>query len=276
MPFTSDIVAAYRLAHYAVLARPELVLRIGEPSARLDALLDERGASEAAFLTAYNPQSEARGAAQNEKAAAELERALDDAKYSRLAAEGRDPRGGGPAERGVLALGLPREAAASLGRRFGQNAIVHAARGSAPELVLIPARIVLDTNAWLDWLVFNDPAIAPLRAAIDDGRAALSMDEACAAELQGVLGRQFGRRTLDPAGQAAAIAEARRLSLFVQTPAGLPKLPVCRDPDDQKFLALAAAAGADFLVTKDAALLELARRPLAFRIVQTAFLRQHF
>jgi len=35
------------------------------------------------------------------------------------------------------------------------------------------------------------------------------------------------------------------------------ELPVCRDFADQRFLSLAAAVGADVLVTGDAALLEL-------------------
>jgi predicted nucleic acid-binding protein len=37
---------------------------------------------------------------------------------------------------------------------------------------------------------------------------------------------------------------------------------VCRDASDQKFLELARDCGADFLVTKDAALLVLARRKI--------------
>jgi len=45
------------------------------------------------------------------------------------------------------------------------------------------------------------------------------------------------------------------------------RLPACRDPDDQKFLEAAQAAHAGFLVTKDRALLDLAQRPLPFRIV---------
>jgi predicted nucleic acid-binding protein len=46
------------------------------------------------------------------------------------------------------------------------------------------------------------------------------------------------------------------------------KLPVCRDPDDQKFLELAAAAKADCLVTRDRDLLRLTRRCAPwFRIV---------
>ena len=38
-----------------------------------------------------------------------------------------------------------------------------------------------------------------------------------------------------------------------------PKLPRCKDRDDQKFLELARDAGADWLVTADKALLRLAR-----------------
>ena len=52
------------------------------------------------------------------------------------------------------------------------------------------------------------------------------------------------------------------------------RLPLCRDPDDQKFLEAALAARAEFLLTRDRALLELApraghaqRRALPFRIL---------
>lgn len=38
------------------------------------------------------------------------------------------------------------------------------------------------------------------------------------------------------------------------------KLPLCSDKDDQKFLELARDVGADILITKDKALLKLARK----------------
>ena len=58
------------------------------------------------------------------------------------------------------------------------------------------------------------------------------------------------------------------LSRLTDVPVSNLNLPHCSDPDDQKFLELAAAVAADFLVSKDKALLELERRPgLGFRIV---------
>ena len=50
-----------------------------------------------------------------------------------------------------------------------------------------------------------------------------------------------------------------------------PPLPRCQDRDDQKFLELAARAGADLLVSKDKALLKLrGRTRLGFEIVKPA------
>ena len=94
-------------------------------------------------------------------------------------------------------------------------------------------RLVLDTNVWLDWLVFDDPGIAAIRDA----------------------------------------AQCRRIARRSDTIAAPPgALPACRDPDDQKFLETAFAAKADFLVTKDRELLALGKKPgrLPFRIVTPA------
>jgi putative PIN family toxin of toxin-antitoxin system len=130
-------------------------------------------------------------------------------------------------------------------------------------------RLVLDTNVWLDWLVFDEPAIAPLRAAHDARRIEIVMDAACEAELVRVLAYDLGRHSIDVEAQAVCIARCRGIVKGMQ--AGLAHgLPQCRDPDDQKFLTLAYAARADVLVTKDQALLELSRRVTHFRIVAPA------
>jgi putative PIN family toxin of toxin-antitoxin system len=260
MPFAPALAAAYRDADYVVFGNPDLLLHVGEPNPRLDALLEDLDADGAAFLSAANPGSERRAADENLAAAAELERALANANYSRCEGEGRDPNGRWEAEPSLLAVGISRAAAEALGRRFGQNAIVFIARGLAPELVFMKKRIVLDTNVWLDWLLFDDPGMAPIRAAVAAGRAEILIDAPCAAELERVLARPFRRRTLDAAGQAAAMAQCMAVSKSIQPENSPPGLPVCRDPDDQKFLEAAACAQADFQITKDAALLELARR----------------
>ena len=124
-------------------------------------------------------------------------------------------------------------------------------------------RIVLDTNIWLDWLLFEDTGIAHIRQLQEAGHVEILIDETCEAELAGVLGREYGKRRMTDAEQRAALAACRRLTTRVGVRASEPeraRLPQCRDPDDQKFLELALAAGADVVVTKDKALLDLTRR----------------
>ena len=133
-------------------------------------------------------------------------------------------------------------------------------------------RVVLDTQVWLDWLVFEDPDVAPVKAAVAAGRVEVIVDDAVVGELARVLAYPFGARTLTPEAQSQCLAECARVSTSTGTNAGDRgrPLPVCGDPDDQKFLDLAAACGARYLVTRDRDLLELARHrdPLPpFRIV---------
>jgi len=137
----------------------------------------------------------------------------------------------------------------------------------------MPLRLVLDTNVWLDWLVFQDPGIAAIKTAVASGQAEIFIGPACAQELERALTYPLPKNPLDAATQAACLAECRRLARTNEgggTKDETYPLPTCRDPDDQKFLELARDCSADFLVTKDRALLELARRkarPTPFRIV---------
>ncbi len=146
-----------------------------------------------------------------------------------------------------------------------------------------PLRLVLDTNIWLDWLVFDDSGIAPIRAAVEAGSAEIYITEACEQELARVLAYTFRKKVLDPAAQTACLAQFRRAArIHAATPPLSSEpgrkffaaaLPVCKDPDDQKFLELARDCRADWLLTKDRDLLVFARRKyqyLPFRIVTPA------
>lgn len=125
--------------------------------------------------------------------------------------------------------------------------------------------VVLDTQVWLDWLVFDDASVARLREAHAAQRVDIVIDAACEAELVRVLAYDLGKFTLEPEAQTQCVARCR--SIARRVPSGAPgPLPRCRDADDQKFLELAAAAGARYLVSKDQALLELAPRVAQFRI----------
>jgi len=127
-------------------------------------------------------------------------------------------------------------------------------------------RAVLDTQVWLDWLVFDDPAAVPIREAQAAGRVEIVIDAACEAELVRVLAYDLGKYSLEPDAQTQCIARCRSVAKRVPTGTGT-ELPVCKDPDDQKFLELAASAGAHCLISKDRAVLELAPRVSQFRIV---------
>lgn len=121
-------------------------------------------------------------------------------------------------------------------------------------------RIVLDTNAVLDWIVFEDPRVKALADAIDAGRVQPVTSLACLEELRRALGYRALR--LDAEAQRLALERyvARVEMLELPAPAPPARLPVCADPDDQKFLELAWYAGADCLLTRDHALLDLAAR----------------
>jgi putative PIN family toxin of toxin-antitoxin system len=126
-------------------------------------------------------------------------------------------------------------------------------------------RLVLDTNVWLDLLVFNDPGVRAIRVAVDEGRAEILIDAACEAELERVLTYEFGRHRIPADAAAQCRALCKRIGAALSE-ADLARLPRCADPDDQKFIEAAAAAGADILVTKDRSLLEMRRR-LPFRVL---------
>lgn len=112
-------------------------------------------------------------------------------------------------------------------------------------------RLVLDTNVWLDWLVFDDAAIRPLRDAFVAGKLEIAIDPPCLEELRRVL--RYPAFGLEAARQEALLAQVRSGTLPIESGRAV-KLPLCSDPDDQKFLELARNAGADWLISKDKAL----------------------
>ena len=118
-------------------------------------------------------------------------------------------------------------------------------------------RVVLDTNIWLDWLVFDDPAVVPLKSARRNGAVRIAINATCLEELGRVLA--YPEFNLDTGARNGLFTQVRNCTYRVDTML-LSPLPACADPDDQKFLELARDAQADWLITKDKALLSLAKK----------------
>lgn len=119
-----------------------------------------------------------------------------------------------------------------------------------------PLRVVLDTNVLLDLWLFDDPSAQSLRTAIESGVLRPLRSRDCDAEFDNVLAReQFG---LDEAARTALLQRWSACSEAIPWVAPAPI--TCTDPDDQKFLDAAFSAAADCLITRDRALLRLARR----------------
>lgn len=122
-------------------------------------------------------------------------------------------------------------------------------------------RLVLDTNTVLALWMFRDPALAALRERVEAGDATLVSRADALEEFVRVLSyRQFG---LDTAARATLYAGYR--SRVIEVPTGDSAawpLPTCRDAEDQKFLEIARDGDAHALLSRDKALLRLARHRL--------------
>ena len=119
-------------------------------------------------------------------------------------------------------------------------------------------RIVIDTNVCLDLFVFRDPRWAGLLAALESGAVDAVTRADCRDEYLHVL--HYPHLPLDEASRLHAEARFDALIQVVAPDSRAVRLPVCSDRDDQKFLEIARDAGAAILVTKDKALLKLARK----------------
>jgi putative PIN family toxin of toxin-antitoxin system len=126
--------------------------------------------------------------------------------------------------------------------------------------------IVIDTNVCLDLFVFRDPRWAPLLAALESGALEAVTRADCRDEYLYVL--HYPHLPLDEASRAEAAKRFDALIRVVAPDSRAIRLPVCTDRDDQKFLEIARDAGAAILVTKDKALLKLAKKTVRDNLFQ--------
>ncbi len=126
-------------------------------------------------------------------------------------------------------------------------------------------KLVLDTNVWLDCLIFADPRVDALRTALAQGSLTVLATQSMLDEFADVIGRpQFG---IDP--QARARLAARQLEQVSLCGTAPDCRLNCTDRADQMFIDLAVAQRVEWLVSRDKALLRLrktAARRFSIRI----------
>lgn len=118
-------------------------------------------------------------------------------------------------------------------------------------------RVVLDTNTVVSTLVFTRGRLGWLRDLWTSGRIVPLVSRATARELIDALA--YPKFRLNEEDIEVLLGAYLPFAETVQVAdQSIPAVPQCRDPDDQKFLDLAAIGAADVLVTGDRAILDLA------------------
>lgn len=134
----SDKVRAFMATDYRIGHTPQdIVLNIGQRSARLAALFAAKGVNCGAFLTAYNPRGALQPEAANQLAHAQLATQLEQLGHAVIAGSGSEKGTDWAAEESYFALGLALAPAKAMGTHFDQDAIVWVGADAVPQLILL-------------------------------------------------------------------------------------------------------------------------------------------
>lgn len=122
-----------------------------------------------------------------------------------------------------------------------------------------PTCCVLDTQVLLDWALFDDPRVRPWAEVIRRGSVRWIYCAAMQVEALRVVHYPALAKRFEPQASADKVADC--FSRWGQCCADPPsqRQLICSDPDDQVFLDLALAQSAAKLLSRDQAVLRLAR-----------------
>ena len=129
----------------------------------------------------------------------------------------------------------------------------------SPTGVADKPRVVLDTNAALDWMVFLNANMQPWANAIAKGRVQWILSQRMRDELEHMAAHQ-SLSCWQPDTAAIGHRIATLGVVVVANASALVDRLRCTDADDQVFIDVALQHRARWLLTHDKALLKLARR----------------
>lgn len=119
-------------------------------------------------------------------------------------------------------------------------------------------QVVLDTNVCLDLFVFKDPRWSEINKRLESGDIIAKTRKDCREEWLVVLNYTHLPITDESRPEAIHLFDQHIACEEFATRPQL--LPICTDKDDQKFLELTRDSGSAVLITKDKALLKLAKK----------------
>jgi putative PIN family toxin of toxin-antitoxin system len=122
----------------------------------------------------------------------------------------------------------------------------------------MPIKVVIDTNVCLDLFAFQDPRWLEIFNQLKSGNIIAVTRKECREEWLAVLDYPHLPVNNDNREQIEKLYD--QFIQCVEHPNLSIRLPMCTDKDDQKFLEISRDAKVDVLITKDKALLKLAKK----------------
>jgi hypothetical protein len=130
----NSIIEAYKNTKYIVF-EPDITIEIGILNQDVDELLFKHNSNEWAFVTAYNPYSRVLSNDENRVRHDELKELTKDYIAFEGHGVGEDPTW--EPERSLFIIGISKDEASEIGKKFEQNAIVYGKIDFAPELLIL-------------------------------------------------------------------------------------------------------------------------------------------
>lgn len=128
------LIEAYKNTKYKVF-EPDLTIEIGVLNQAVDMLLIKHKSAEWAFITAYNPYSRVLTEYENKVRHDELKELTKDYITFEGHGVGEDPAW--EPELSLFVIGITKDEASKIGKKFEQNAIVCGVINSNPELIIL-------------------------------------------------------------------------------------------------------------------------------------------
>lgn len=130
----NNLIESYKNTKYKVF-EPGIIIEIGVLNQDVDDLLIEHKLVEWAFITAYNPYSRVLTDDENKVRHDELKELTKDYITFEGHGVGEDPAW--EPELSLFVIGITRDEASKIGKKFEQNAIVYGVINSNPELIIL-------------------------------------------------------------------------------------------------------------------------------------------